>query len=623
MLELRLREKRQGSFSLKDVRLSLPDKGLFMLRGPNGSGKSTLLAILSGRDDLYEGSLSWNRKDVKEERRSLYVTHIAQFLPQIPLVFEDLNVVDNILAPYRDRDREKALSLVDRMGLGKVANSLASSLSSGEKARVAFARALYGDHPVILLDEVTASLDPRSASILREQVLSLAKERLVIFATHEEEDILPGATILDVRDGLSYEGEGISSSDSREKSTDTVFKWSSLLKDWDKTVVWTNLVLSFLLSLVCFVFGGLGAMAGSNYGNMGDRESPEEEVIAQYFLANAPGVFVDLNSPLFGEGLPVLYPEWLKDDAGGRYMGAFLFDWEKLSPYLGEDWSLLHGRLPENSTECLVPENYLVRVQELHGGIGEEEAFALISEKEIPLNGSSLRPVGVYPSLNTPYYLSHKGLAVELGMGNSMVLEIENSFLSDSLFVGGENDGNHTCEMIPFPKDVLPEQVSRGSFPSGSDVGKYLVAEDGSAPLAIPFAGPRGYSAFSLVFAFFLPAYLIVLSFVSHSRDRRRNLLLLAGGADRGFLAKEQSLAFLLPSLLGYMSALILSALGMWGYAMYVGSALNIGILTFLDPWSILSLPLLLLGLLIHEYVLRRISLPENASLVLEELKRR
>ena len=61
----------------------------------------------------------------------------------------------------------------------------------------------------------------------------------------------------------------------------------------------------------------------------------------------------------------------------------------------------------------------------------------------------------------------------------------------------------------------------------------------------------------------------------------------------------------------------------MWGYAMYVGSALNIGILTFLDPWSILSLPLLLLGLLIHEYVLRRISLPENASLVLEELKRR
>ncbi len=623
MLELRLREKRQGSFSLKDVRLSLPDKGLFILRGPNGSGKSTLLAILSGRDDLYEGSLSWNRKDVKEERRSLYVTHIAQYLPQIPLVFEDLNVVDNILAPYRDRDREKALSLVDRMGLGKVANSLASSLSSGEKARVAFARALYGNHPVILLDEVTASLDPRSASILREQVLSLAKERLVIFATHEEEDILPGATILDVRDGLSYEGEEPSSSDGREKLTGTAFKMSSLLKDWDKPVVWTNLALSFLLSLVCFVFGGLGAMAGSNYGNMGDRESPGEEVIAQYFLANAPGVLVDLNSPLFGEGLPVLYPEWVNDDAGGRHMGAFLFDWEKLSPYLGEDWSLLHGRLPENSTECLVPENYLVRVQELHGGIDEEEAFSLISEKEIPLNGSFLRPVGVYPSLNSAYYLSHKGLAVELGLGNSMVLEIENSFLSDSLFVGGENDGNHTREMLPFPKGVDPAQVSCGSFPMGSDVGKYLVAEDGSAPLAIPFAGPRGHSAFSLVFAFFLPAYLIVLSFVSHSRDRRRNLLLLAGGADRGFLAKEQSLAFLLPSLLGYMSALILSALGMWGYAMYVGSALHIGILTFLDPWSILSLPLLLLGLLIHEYVLRRISLPQNASLVLEELKRR
>ena len=623
MLELRLRETRQGSFSLKDVRLSLPEKGLFILRGPNGSGKSTLLGILSGRDDLYEGSLLWDEEDVKEEGRPLYVTHVAQYLPQIPLVFEDLNVIDNILALYRDRDRERALRLVDTMGLGKVANSLASSLSAGEKARVAFARALYGNHPVILLDEVTASLDPRSASILREQVLSLAKERLVIFATHEEEDILPGATILNVRDGLSYEGEGISSSDSREKSTDTAFKRSSLLKDWDKTIVWTNLVLSFLLSLVCFVFGGLGAMAGSNYGNMGDRESPEEEVIAQYFLANAPGVLVDLNSPLFGEGLPVLYPEWLKDDAGGCHMGAFLFDWKKLSPYLGEDWSLLHGRLPENSTECLVPENYLVRVQELHGGIGEEEAFALISEKEIPLNGSSLRPVGVYPSSNSAYYLSHKGLAVDLGLGNSMVLEIENSFLSDSLFVGGESEGNHTREMIPFPKGVDPAQVSPASLPAGSDVGKYLVAEDGSAPLAIPFAGPRGHSAFSLVFAFFLPAYLIVLSFVSHSRDRRRNLLLLAGGADRGFLAKEQSLAFLLPSLLGYISALILSALGMWVYAMYVGSALNIGILTFLDPWSIFSLPLLLLGLLIHEYVLRRISLPENASLVLEELKRR
>ena len=122
------------------------------------------------------------KKDVKEDNRARYVTNVAQYLPQIPLVFEDLDVIDNVLAPYRDRDREKALRLAEAMGLGQVANSLASSLSSGEKARLSFARALYGDHPVVLLDEVTASLDPVSAGVLREQVLALSKERLVIFA---------------------------------------------------------------------------------------------------------------------------------------------------------------------------------------------------------------------------------------------------------------------------------------------------------------------------------------------------------------------------------------------------------------------------------------------------------
>lgn len=81
-------------------------------------------------------------------------------------------------------------------------------------------------------------------------------------------------------------------------------------------------------------------MVGSNYGNMGDRASPEEEVIARYFLENAPGVVVDLNSPLFGDGIPVLYSEWMKDEAGGCHMGAFLFGREKLSSCLGEDRSL-------------------------------------------------------------------------------------------------------------------------------------------------------------------------------------------------------------------------------------------------------------------------------------------
>ena len=621
MLRLLHDEKRLSSFSLADVRLFLPKKGLFILKGPNGSGKSTLLGILSGRGDVYEGSLFWDEKDVKEDNRARYVTNVAQYPPQIPLVFEDLEVIDNVLAPYRERDREKALRLAEAMGLGQVANSLASSLSSGEKARLSFARALYGDHPVILLDEVTASLDPVSAGVLREQVLALSKERLVIFATHEEDDLLPGATILEVKDGLSYEGEEDSSPNRTGKRNDAFLKRVTFLKDADKPVLWTNLALSFSFSFACLAFGGVGAMVGSNYVNMGDRASPEEEVTARFFLENVPGVVVDLNSPLFADGIPVLYSEWMKDEAGGCHMNAFLFGREKLSSCLGEDWSLLQGRLPENSTECLVPSNYLARVQDFHGGIGEDEAFSLISSEEIPFMGSILHPVGRYPSLNSAYYLSHKGLAIELGMGNWMTLEIENSFLSDSLLVGGEEEGNHTREMIPFPKGIDSEEVSVSSLPSGSEAGSFLIGEDGSAPLAIPLAGPRSCSVFSLVFAFFLPSFLIILSFVSHSRDRRRNLLLLAGGADREFLVKKQSLAFLAPSIVGYLSGLLLSVLAILTYALYVDSVLRIGILTFFDPWSILSLPLLLLGLLLHEYVLLRFSLPKNVSLALEELK--
>ncbi|MEF8787640.1 MAG: ATP-binding cassette domain-containing protein, partial [Planctomycetota bacterium] len=161
MIELQHISCTAGDFELQDVNLSVPRGGYSVLLGPTGAGKSVLLECIAGLLD-HEGRVCVHGRDVTdvppEEREIGYV-------PQDYVLFPFLSVRDNILFPLRRRGlqdesyRERFEELVEMLRIGDILHRRPGTLSGGESARVALARALVTQPRVLLLDEPYSSLD--------------------------------------------------------------------------------------------------------------------------------------------------------------------------------------------------------------------------------------------------------------------------------------------------------------------------------------------------------------------------------------------------------------------------------------------------------------------------------
>ena len=166
-----------------------------MLLGRSGSGKSTLLNLVSGIDLPNSGAVVVAGVDLTaldEHRRTLFrrrhIGFIFQFFNLIPL----LTVEENLLLPLELTDqldaagRARARKLLDRVGLGDRAASYPEQLSGGEQQRLAVARALVHDPPLVLADEPTGNLDEETAGAVLDLLDGLAREtrKTVIMVTH-------------------------------------------------------------------------------------------------------------------------------------------------------------------------------------------------------------------------------------------------------------------------------------------------------------------------------------------------------------------------------------------------------------------------------------------------------
>lgn len=185
---------------------------LHVLAGPSGSGKSSLLYLLSGLLVPTSGSVSWAGTDIatlREGRRDAWRRQNAGFVFQDFHLIDELSPLDNVLTPaWLSRFaagalRQRAEGLLDDLGVPR--KQATALLSRGERQRVAVARALILDPPVIFADEPTASLDAEAArsviGLLR--ALAHADGRTLIVATHDPELL----AIADERLRLSH-GEG-------------------------------------------------------------------------------------------------------------------------------------------------------------------------------------------------------------------------------------------------------------------------------------------------------------------------------------------------------------------------------------------------------------------------------
>ena len=186
----------QGVRALDGVTLEVNSGEVLVVMGPSGSGKSTLIRTFNGLESLDGGAL-----DVLGVR--LDATHaerqVREIRKRVGMVFQQFNlfphlsILDNItLAPIKVQQRAKAaaeqraMDLLDQMGIREQAHKYSAQLSGGQQQRVAIARALALDPEVMLFDEPTSALDPERVKEVLDAMRQLAKGGMtMVVVTHE------------------------------------------------------------------------------------------------------------------------------------------------------------------------------------------------------------------------------------------------------------------------------------------------------------------------------------------------------------------------------------------------------------------------------------------------------
>jgi len=188
-------KKNFGSLEvLKDISLEVTEGEVVVLIGPSGSGKSTLLRCLNQLEKATSGQIVIDGYDVTDKR-----TDINKVRENIGMVFQHfnlfnhLNVLKNMtLAPVhlktlsKEEAQNKAVQLLERVGLADKALAYPSQLSGGQKQRVAIARALEMNPDIMLFDEPTSALDPEMVGEVLAVMKELARGGMtMVVVTHE------------------------------------------------------------------------------------------------------------------------------------------------------------------------------------------------------------------------------------------------------------------------------------------------------------------------------------------------------------------------------------------------------------------------------------------------------
>jgi polar amino acid transport system ATP-binding protein len=181
---------------LKDISFSLEKGEVVVVVGPSGCGKSTFLRCLNMLEPIDSGTITFKDQVIERDRKDAYTIRqkIGMVFQSYDL-FPHLTILNNILlAPLKVQKREKqeliqeAEQLLKRVGLLDKKDAYPRQLSGGQKQRVAIVRALMMHPEILLLDEITAALDPEMVREVLQVVLELAKEGMtMVIVTHEME----------------------------------------------------------------------------------------------------------------------------------------------------------------------------------------------------------------------------------------------------------------------------------------------------------------------------------------------------------------------------------------------------------------------------------------------------
>ena len=197
--------------ALRDVSFQIESGEFVGIMGESGSGKSTLLSIMGAMNSPSSGSFAVDDIDVyalRQEQRADFRREFLGFVFQSFHLVSYLTVLENVMLPLTTiampakAKRDKAAAALNSVGLGQKAARLPNQISGGEQERVAVARVIVNEPPVLLADEPTGNLDTKNTRDLMELLQRLNGNGMtVIMVTHSQECAAFARRILRIKDG--------------------------------------------------------------------------------------------------------------------------------------------------------------------------------------------------------------------------------------------------------------------------------------------------------------------------------------------------------------------------------------------------------------------------------------
>lgn len=218
----------QSVKALNGVSFDIDEGEIVSIVGPSGAGKSTLLSIIGGLNPPTIGRVVVDGFDIFD----LHIEKMADFRREYyGFVFQEyqlvpyLTAIENVMLPlvfadYKQIEQKKmATNVLDQVGLASKYDRLPSHLSGGEQERVAIARAIVNEPPIIFADEPTGSLDTQTGAEIMSLFKQLNDENglTVILVTHNQENIKYSERVISLKDGKIESDKNIKPKDLEQK----------------------------------------------------------------------------------------------------------------------------------------------------------------------------------------------------------------------------------------------------------------------------------------------------------------------------------------------------------------------------------------------------------------------